>query len=37
LLELDGISGGRVVVQIPKSVSNATVEQDGRTIFRTGN
>jgi anti-sigma factor RsiW len=36
LLEVDGVSGGSVVVQIPKSLIQASVEQDGRTIFKTG-
>jgi uncharacterized membrane protein len=36
LLEVDGIGGGSVVVEIPRSVSNAVVLRDGQTIYRTG-
>jgi anti-sigma factor RsiW len=36
LLEVDGIQGGSVVVDIPRSARDAVVQQDGRTIFRTG-
>jgi anti-sigma factor RsiW len=36
LLEVDGVAGGSVVVQIPRSLNQATVEQDGRTIFKAG-
>jgi hypothetical protein len=36
LLEVDGVAGGEVVVEIPRSATNAVVEQDGRTIYRTG-
>jgi hypothetical protein len=36
LLEVDGIQGGSVVVDIPRSARDALVQQDGRTIFRTG-
>ena len=36
LLEVDGITGGSVVVQIPRGVSSAVVTQNGRTIFQSG-
>jgi predicted anti-sigma-YlaC factor YlaD len=36
LLEVDGIDGGSVVVQIPRGVTSATVERDGRIIFQSG-
>jgi hypothetical protein len=35
-LEVDGIEGGSVVVQIPRGVTSATVERDGRIIFQSG-
>jgi hypothetical protein len=35
-LEVTGIPGGSVVVQIPRTVSDGVVEQDGKVIFRTG-
>ena len=35
-IEVIDIGGGNVVVQIPSSVKDATVEQDGRVIFTTG-
>lgn len=36
LLEMDGVQGGTVVVEIPRSATDAVVQQDGRTIYRTG-
>jgi anti-sigma factor RsiW len=36
LLEVDGIEGGSVVVEIPKSAVNAVVLRDGQTIYRVG-
>jgi hypothetical protein len=36
LLEIDGVHGGSVVVEIPRSVTNAVVTRDGATIYRTG-
>jgi anti-sigma factor RsiW len=35
-LELSGVEGGTVIVQIPRTVTDGLVEQDGRIIFRTG-
>jgi anti-sigma factor RsiW len=34
-LELTGVEGGRVVVQMPRSVADGVVEQDGKVIYRT--
>ena len=36
LLEVDGVTGGTVIVEIPRSATDAVVEQDGKTIYRTG-
>ncbi len=36
LLEVDGVQGGSVIVEIPRGVSNAAVVRDGATIYRTG-
>lgn len=36
LLEVDGIQGGSIVVQIPRGATRATVEQDGKIIFQSG-
>lgn len=36
LLEVVGIRGGSVVVQIPSGVTSATVERDGRIIYQNG-
>lgn len=36
LLEMDGVQGGTVVVEIPRSATDAVVQQDGRTIYKTG-
>lgn len=35
-LEMSGVEGGTVLVQIPRTVTNGIVEQDGKVIFRTG-
>ena len=35
-LELSGIEGGTIVVQIPRLVTDGIVEQDGKVIYRTG-
>lgn len=35
-LEVSGVEGGAVVVQMPRTVANGIVEQDGKVIFRTG-
>lgn len=34
-LEVVGVEGGSVVVQMPRAIQDATVEQDGRIIFRS--
>ncbi len=36
LLEVDGVQGGSVVVEVPRSATDAVVQQDGRTIYKTG-
>lgn len=36
LLEVDGIAGGSVVVEIPRSATHAVVLRDGTTIYQTG-
>lgn len=35
-LEVVGIESGSIVVQIPRAIQDAIVEQDGRTIFTAG-
>jgi hypothetical protein len=36
LLEVDGIEGGSVVVEIPRGLADAVVWRDGQRIYRTG-
>ena len=35
-LTITGVEGGTVVVKVPRSLPNATVDQDGKTIYKTG-
>jgi hypothetical protein len=35
-LAISGVDGGTVLVKVPRSIPNATVEQDGKTIYKTG-
>jgi hypothetical protein len=35
-LAITGVEGGTVVVKVPRSLPNATVEQDGQTIYKGG-
>ena len=34
-LAISGIDGGSVFIKVPRTLPNATVEQDGKTIYRT--
>jgi hypothetical protein len=36
LLEVDGVAGGSLVVEVPRSATDAVVQQDGKTIYKTG-
>jgi anti-sigma factor RsiW len=36
LLEMEGVSGGTVLVQVPRTARDAVVQQDGKTIYKTG-
>ena len=36
LLEVDGVAGGSVIVEIPRSATRAVVLRDGEMIYRTG-
>jgi anti-sigma factor RsiW len=35
-LEMSGVEGGTIVVQIPRGILDGRVEQDGKVIFKTG-
>ncbi|HYD84431.1 MAG TPA: hypothetical protein VEA63_10265, partial [Opitutus sp.] len=35
-LEVTGVEGGTVTVEIPRTVTDGLVEQDGKVIYRTG-
>jgi hypothetical protein len=36
LLEVEGVTGGTIVVEVPRSARDAVVQRDGKTIYQTG-